>query len=183
MRKMIRSFLCVLLLLLVIGPVFSNSVLPAEPTKAQKPVAKPTPPAEAGGASSAAAGPLQVNDTLPAPPGFVQASQCVARGGFHYVREGMSALPTILAYDEQGKLVSIEYIIPQRQSKDAVSWKGLPGVAGRSVDHINIEFYPPGPRAGGLPHYTVHLYFVSTEEQERICPDSSRQEPILRTTR
>ena len=178
MRYVVRSFLCVSLLLLVIGPVFSGPVLPAEPTKTQKPGARTTPVAAA-----APAGPLQVSDMLPPPAGFVQASQCVARGGFHYVREGMSALPTILAYDEQGKLVSLEYIIPQRQSKDAVSWKGLPGVAGRSVDHINIEFYPTGPRAGGLPHYTVHLYFISAEEQERICPDSSRQEPILRTTR
>jgi hypothetical protein len=181
MPQVVRSFLSISLWLVLIGLVSANPVFPAEQPKTQRSEAgatKATPPAD-----TAAAGPLQVNDTLPAPPGFVQASKCVAHEGIHYIREGTSSLPSVLAYDESGKLVSIGYIIPQRQSKGRVSWKGLPGVAGRPVDHINIEYSAPSSRAGGVPHYTLHLYFIPLEEQQRICPESVRSEPILRTTR
>jgi hypothetical protein len=183
MGQVMVSLLVVPLLLLT-GPIGSVSVGAAESPMPEKGTrtTKAPPPGETSG-ESVSVGPLRVSDALPAPPGFIQASKCVAHEGIHYVREGTSSLPPILAYDESGKLVSIEYIIPQRQSKGEVSWKGLPGVAGRPVDHVNIEYFPMSPRAGGVPHYTVHLYFVPVEAHQAICPESTASEPAGRTMR
>ncbi len=125
---------------------------------------------------------LKINDTLPAPPGFAQASNCVAHEGVHYVRREEKALSPILAYDEGGKLVSLEYIIPQKSLRAGASWRGLPGVAGRPIDHVDIDFYPTSRRGNATPYYSVHLYFIDGKAQQRICPKSAEVEPVGRAT-
>jgi hypothetical protein len=125
-------------------------------------------------------GPLQVKDALPPPPGFSQASHCVAREGVHYIRKEGKTLSPILAYDEKGKMVSLEYIVALRDLQTGVSWKGLPGVAARPVDHIDIDFYPTGREGNPAPYYSVHLYFINVGEQEQICPKSTEMEPVRR---
>lgn len=125
-------------------------------------------------------GPLQVKDALPPPLGFSQASHCVAHEGVHYIRKGGNTLPPILAYDEKGRLVSLEYIVALQDLQTGVSWKGLPGVAARPVDHVDIDFYPTGREGNPAPYYSVHLYFINVEEQEQICPKSTEMEPVRR---
>ncbi len=126
--------------------------------------------------------PLQVNDTLPPPPGFSQASHCVALEGVHYIRKESRTLSPILAYDEKGKLVSLEYIVTLKDLQTGVSWKGLPGVAKRPVDHVDIDFYPTGLEGNPTPYYSVHMYFIGVEAQEQICPASREMEPVRRAT-
>jgi hypothetical protein len=125
-------------------------------------------------------GPLQVQDTLPPPPGFTQASHCVVHEGIHYIRKGGNTVPPILSYDENGRLVSLEYIVALQDLQTGVSWKGLPGVATRAVDHVDIDFYPTGREGNPAPFYSVHLYFINVEEQEQICPKSTEMEPVRR---
>ncbi len=137
-----------------------------------------------GGAlvSTAEATPLQINDTLPPPAGFSQASNCVAHEGIHYVRQEEKTLSPILAYDETGKLVSLEYMIPQKGLLSGSSWRALPGVAGRPIDHVDIEFYPTSRRANATAYYSVHLYFIDGKTQQQICPKSVEVEPVGRAT-
>ncbi len=132
--------------------------------------------------SSAEASPLQINDTLPAPPGFSQASNCVAHEGVHYVRQEEKTLSPILAYDEAGRLVSLEYVIPQKGLLEGSSWRGLPGAAGRPIDHVDIDFYPISRRANATAYYSVHLYFIGGKAQQNICPKSTEVEPVGRAT-
>ncbi len=132
--------------------------------------------------STLEAAPLQINDTLPAPPGFNQASNCVAREGIHYVRQEEKSLSPILAYDEAGRLVSLEYVIAQKGLLAGASWRGLPGVAGRPIDHVDIDFYPTSKRANAMAYYSVHLYFVDGKAQQQICPKSTEVEPVGRAT-
>lgn len=132
---------------------------------------------------SAEIGPLQVNAALPAPSGFVQASNCVAKEGIHYVREKERTLTPILAYDEAGKLVSLEYIIARKALEAGSSWKGLPGVAGRAIDHIDVDFYPGSRKGSSTPYYSIHLYFIDGKEQQQICPKSTAVEPVGRVIR
>ncbi len=140
------------------------------------------PSAPASAISTAEVTPLKVNDTLPAPLGFTQASNCVAHEGVHYVRQEDKTLSPILAYDEAGKLVSLEYIIPEKYLRAGASWRGLPGAAGRSIDHVDIDFYPASRPANAMPYYSVHLYFIDGKAQQRICPKSIEVEPVGRAT-
>jgi hypothetical protein len=134
-------------------------------------------------AESTEGGPLQANATLPAPSGFIQASNCVAKEGIHYVREKERSLAPILSYDETGKLVSLEYIIAQKALQAGASWRALPGVAGRSVDHIDVDFYPASRKGNSTPYYSFHLYFIDGKEQQQICPKSTAVEPVGRAIR
>lgn len=139
--------------------------------------------AASGPAATPEAGPLQVNGSLPAPAGFIQASNCVAKEGIHYVKEGERTLMPILAYDEAGKLVSLEYIIARKALEAGSSWKGLPGVAGRAIDHIDVDYYPGSRKGTSTPYYSIHLYFIDGKEQQQICPKSTAVEPVGRVIR
>lgn len=124
-----------------------------------------------GGAPLVWAAPLRPGGKLPAPAGFKQEGPCVAAMGIPYAREGEWPLGPILGYDEQGNLIFLGYMITQKEFQEGVSWESLPGIAGRTIDHIDITFMPEGHPGHEVPHYDIHLYFISLEAKARICPD------------
>lgn len=122
------------------------------------------------------AGPLQLGEKVPAPAGFVQVSPCVAQMGAHYARTSELPFGPILGYDPNGKLIFFEYMISQKEFSEGISWKDLPGVAGRAVDHVDIDFNPRGHEGYEVPHYDLHFYFISTEEEHGLCPNGIKVE-------
>lgn len=113
---------------------------------------------------------LKVNESLPAPAGFGKVSGCIPFMGFHYAKKATMPLGPILGYDEKGKLIFLEYMIAQKDFAAGKSWTNLPGLAGKSVHHIDIDFLAKGHEGFEEPHYDVHFYFVSHEEHMKICP-------------
>ncbi len=129
------------------------------------------------GAVPGLAQPLEVAEQLPAPDGFVPLSPCVAQMGAHYARKSEMPLGPILGYDEQGRLIFFEYMISRKAFQTGITWTNLPGLAGRSVDHIQIDYNPHGPPGFTVPHYDIHLYLISADAQRQVCPNGLTVEP------
>jgi len=113
---------------------------------------------------------LSTKNTLPAPAGFEQVSPCIPFMGVHYAKKETMPLGPILGYDEKGKLIFLEYMISQKDFAAGKTWPRLPGLAGRSIEHIDIEFLPKGHEGFEQPHYDLHFYFVAHQEHMKICP-------------
>lgn len=71
----------------------------------------------------------------------------------------------------KGKLVFIEQMISQKyfkEGKSFVNFAGMKGLPSPSIDHTNFEFIPSGHEGYTMPHYDIHHYFITPEEQEKI---------------
>ncbi|CAH2713113.1 hypothetical protein BACCIP111895_00246 [Neobacillus rhizosphaerae] len=71
----------------------------------------------------------------------------------------------------EGKLVFIEQMISQKyfvEGKSFVNFAGMKGLPSPAIDHTNIEFVPTGHEGYTMPHYDIHHYFITPEEQEQI---------------
>jgi hypothetical protein len=44
------------------------------------------------------------------------------------------------------------------------------------IDHFDIDWNPQGREGYGEPHYDMHLYFISREEQNKIMPSGEMPE-------
>lgn len=100
------------------------------------------------------------------PAGTVQVSPVVPGMGEHWAEP--ADLPFGPIYGKFGdKLVFIEWMISQDDFEAGKSWTGLWSKNGEEmppVDHIDIEFQPTGHEGFEVPHYDIHVYFVSHEE-------------------
>ncbi len=71
----------------------------------------------------------------------------------------------------KGKLVFIEYMIAQEdfiQGKSHVNLGGMKGLPMPRIEQTDIEFQPKGHPGFEVPHYDVHNYFVTDQEQQLI---------------
>lgn len=71
----------------------------------------------------------------------------------------------------EGKLVFIEYMISQQDFADGVSFENLEGMKGLpspTIVQSDIEFVPNGHPGFEIPHYDLHFYFISNEDQQQI---------------
>lgn len=113
------------------------------------------------------------------PKGTVQISPAVPQMGEHWTNPQEDIL--IMENDDpvfktiygvyEGKLVFIEQMISQKyfvEGKSFIDFAGMKGLPSPAIDHTNIEFIPTGHEGYTMPHYDIHHYFITPEEQEKI---------------
>ncbi|MEW9672226.1 superoxide dismutase family protein [Ammoniphilus sp. 3BR4] len=90
--------------------------------------------------------------------------------GEHWANPAELPLGPIYGVHE-GRLVFLEYMIAQEDfanGKSHVSVPGMKGLPSPGVVQTDIEFVPNGHPGFEVPHYDLHAYFISDEEQHRI---------------
>ena len=109
---------------------------------------------------------------LALPEGTVQISPVVPAMGEHWSNPEAGDLPTGPIYGVyNGKLVFIEYMIAQEDfvnGKNHVNVAGMKGVPSPSIVQMDIEFQATGHEGFEVPHYDIHAYFITDEEQQQI---------------
>ena len=111
-------------------------------------------------------------ETLPwtPPAGVVQVSPCVPKMDQHWADPKTIPLgPYYNVHD--GKLIAIEYAIAQEDFAAGknyldlpLTYEGEPLVLG----HFDVGFVPHGHKGFEVPHYDIHLYLISEEEENAI---------------
>ncbi|WDR07227.1 hypothetical protein PSQ90_07320 [Devosia rhodophyticola] len=114
----------------------------------------------------------QSMDTLPdkstLPADVVQVSASVPLMGEHWANPQTLPLgPIYCVHDD--KVVCIEYMIAQQDFADGKSWPTLAGLTNLpSINHVDIGFEPHGHEGYEIPHYDLHIFFISPEEKAKI---------------
>jgi hypothetical protein len=104
------------------------------------------------------------------PPGVVKLSDCVPFMGEHWARQEDWPLGTTYTV-YKNKLISIEYMPSHEALKDGKSWDNLTfQYQGRplAIDHANVDFMERGHEGYEVPHYDMHFYVVSRDEERSI---------------
>ncbi len=121
------------------------------------------------------------------PEGYEQASPVVPTMGEHWVnfaefgaqaqaQETMG--PIYLVH--KGEVIGVEYMwssdmmqemsIPTPEGPEV--FEALPPLpVGATVDHVNVAFFPEGHEEFEVPHWDIHMYFITEEEQAAIMPE------------
>jgi hypothetical protein len=107
-------------------------------------------------------------DSLPSadsvPEGTIQLSGVVPAMGEHWGNPADMPLGPIYCV-HGGKIVCLEFMIAQEAFAAGESWPDLSGMEGLPpVDHVSIGFEPQGHEGYEVPHYDIHMYFLSPEE-------------------
>jgi len=109
---------------------------------------------------------------LALPEGSIKVSETVPAMGEHWGNPQAGDLPVGPFYGvHDGRLVFLEYMIDQNdfeEGKHHVNLKGMKGVPSPAVAQVDVEFQPAGHPGFETPHYDIHLYFISDEEQQQI---------------
>ena len=104
------------------------------------------------------------------PADALLVSPCIATMGEHWANP--KKLPVGPIYGVwQGKPVFTEIMVSLDQLKKGFSWADIRALPGYHIDHVDFEFEPNGHEGYPVPHYDVHLYYVSAAEQATICPN------------
>lgn len=107
---------------------------------------------------------------LALPEGSIQLTPVVPAMGEHWANlQDMPIGPIYGVY--KGKLVFIEYMVAQDDFVKGVSHTNLGGMKGLpspSVVQTDIEFQEHGHEGFEIPHYDIHAYFITDEEQQQI---------------
>ena len=110
-------------------------------------------------------------DTTILPQGTVRVSGVVPRMGEHWANPKDLPLGPIYCV-HKGKVVCIEYMISQADFQAGKSWRELAGLKNLpSIDHVNMGFEPKGHEGYEVPHYDMHIYFVSPAVLDTIKPE------------
>ena len=118
--------------------------------------------------SAVASSAQEIRDGLPGtdalPEGTIQVSPLVPGMGEHWANPEDLPLGPIYCVHE-GKVVCLEFMMAQEDFSAGKSWSELAGVEGLpAADHVNIGFEPQGHEGYEVPHYDIHMYFLSPEE-------------------
>jgi hypothetical protein len=107
---------------------------------------------------------------LALPKGVIQLTPAVPKMGEHWARpQDMPLGPIYGVYN--GKLVFLEQMPSQEfftKGKSIVNLDGMRGYPSPAINHTNIEFQPHGHEGYEVPHFDIHHYFISPQEQDRI---------------
>jgi hypothetical protein len=71
----------------------------------------------------------------------------------------------------KGKLVFLEYMVAQEdfaKGKNYVNIAGMKGLPSPSVVQTDIEYQAHGHPGFEIPHFDIHAYFITDEEQQAI---------------
>ncbi|WP_438346978.1 hypothetical protein ACP8HI_14690 [Paenibacillus sp. FA6] len=109
---------------------------------------------------------------LALPEGTIQITESVPSMGGHWSNPQEGDLPTGPIYGvHDGKLVFLEYMIAQDDFIKGVNHTnvaGMKGVPSPAVVQMDIEFQKLGHEGFEVPHYDIHAYFITDEEQHQI---------------
>jgi len=109
---------------------------------------------------------------LALPEGSVQITPVVPAMGEHWSNPQAGDLPTGPIYGVyNGKLVFLEYMIAQEdfvKGKDHANLAGMKGVPSPAVEQLDVEFQANGHEGFEVPHYDIHAYFITEDEQQNI---------------
>ncbi len=107
-------------------------------------------------------------DTLP--KDVIQVSPTVPAMGEHWANPATLPLGPIYCV-HNGKIVCLEFMISQEDFAAGKSWPVLAGKEGLvPVNHTSIGFEPQGHEGFTVPHYDIHMFFISPEEVAKIQP-------------
>jgi hypothetical protein len=97
-------------------------------------------------------------------------SPCIQTMGEHWA--ALKDLPNGPIYGTwQGKPVFTEIMVSLPQLSKGFSRDDVRALPGYQIDHMDFEFEPNGHPGYPVPHYDVHLYYVSPAAQAKICPN------------
>jgi hypothetical protein len=100
------------------------------------------------------------------PEGVIQVSPMVPGMGEHWANPKDLPFGPIYCVIE-GKVTCMEYMISQADFEAGKSWTELrpwfKGTEQPPIDHMEFNFEPNGHEGYQVPHYDVHMYFVSPE--------------------
>ncbi|MBO9600472.1 MAG: hypothetical protein J7559_21955 [Cohnella sp.] len=109
---------------------------------------------------------------LALPEGSVKITESVPAMGEHWANPQAGDLPVGPIYGvHDGKLVFLEYMIAQDDFVKGVNHEnlaGMKGVPSPAVVQMDIEYQKQGHEGFEVPHYDIHAYFISDEEQHEI---------------
>jgi hypothetical protein len=104
------------------------------------------------------------------PTDTVMLTPCIATMGEHWANpKNMPTGPIYGTY--QGKPTFTEIMVTVDQLKKGFSWADIRPLPGYKIDHIDFEFEPNGHVGLPVPHYDLHAYYISFEDEQKICPD------------
>jgi hypothetical protein len=104
------------------------------------------------------------------PASALLLSPCIATMGEHWADP--KNVPSGPIYGVwQGKPVFTEIMVSVTQLENGVSYANLRALPGYTIDHVDFEFEPHGHKGFPIPHYDIHAFYVSPDEQSKICPD------------
>jgi hypothetical protein len=104
------------------------------------------------------------------PKGAVKVSDVVPAMGEHWANpKDLPLGPLYCVY--KGKIICIEYMISQADLQAGKSWSDLSGLKNLPpINHVNMGFEAKGHEGYEVPHYDMHIYFVSPEVLKTIKP-------------
>lgn len=112
------------------------------------------------------------------PEGVQQLSDLIPTMGEHWANPAELPLgPIYLVHD--GEVIGMEYMWSEDmlQSVSLDTPEGLfeffalqPLNISGTVDHIEVALMPDGHEGFEVPHWDMHLYFISAEEQAALVP-------------
>lgn len=109
---------------------------------------------------------------LALPEGTVKITESVHGMGEHWSNPQAGDLPTGPIYGvHDGKLVFLEYMIAQEDFAKGINHTnlaGMKGVPSPDVVQVDFEFQKLGHEGFEVPHYDIHAYFITDEEQQSI---------------
>lgn len=99
----------------------------------------------------------------------VQLTPCVPRMGEHWAR--LQDMPFGPIYGARGeRVLFVEVMIAQADFESGQSWQNvLQSPGGQAIDHVDIHFEGQGHEGYEIPHYAVHAYYVTHDEERNIC--------------
>ena len=104
------------------------------------------------------------------PANIVQVSPLVPTMGEHWADPATLPLGPIYCVHE-GKIVCLEFMMSQEDYASGKSWPTLAGIDGLPpVNHVSVGFEPHGHEGFEIPHYDMHMYFLSPEDVAKIQP-------------
>ncbi len=102
------------------------------------------------------------------PSNVVKISDVVPMMGEHWANPANLPLGPIYCVHE-GKVVCIEYMMSQEDFVNGTSWTELSGLTDLpSINHVDLTFEAEGHEGYEIPHYDLHIYFISPEDKKQI---------------
>lgn len=115
------------------------------------------------------------------PNNALLVSPCIQNMGEHWA--ALKDLPTGPIYGVyKGKPVFSEIMVTVEQLQKGFSYENIRALPGYHIDHVNVNYEPKGHEGLPVPHYDVHAYYISAEEQSKICP-AGIPDPSMRPMR
>jgi len=111
-------------------------------------------------------------DASTLPKDVVQLSGVVPGMGEHWANPADMPIGPIYGVSN-GKVIFLEFMIDQESFKAGKSFLELASKAGielPSIDHVDFDFEPKGHEGYEVPHYDVHMYFISHDNHMAIKP-------------